>query len=129
MPPSLCTCAALVGVQAHENQLASLPAGPWPATLETLFVQSNAPLTALPPSLAAGARLKRVNLSKLQLDAASTALCEQIKATVLAAEEGIFWGCDGQREAEQSLYPRGYQTAHPLGLPQHRCRPVGFQDV
>ena len=65
--------------------------------LQRLRLAANAPLTALPPSLAAGARLKRVNLSKLQLDAASTALCEQIKATVLAAEEGIFWGCDGQR--------------------------------
>ena len=40
MDDALFACEALVGVQAQENPLESLPAGPWPASLETLFVHS-----------------------------------------------------------------------------------------
>ena len=53
LPTSLTGCASLVGVQAYSNpELASLPAGPWPATLETLFVQETK-ITKLPDSLKA----------------------------------------------------------------------------
>lgn len=62
LPESLCSCNALVGLQAQENKLTALPESPWPQTLETLFLQSNGPTFALPASLAKNAKLKRVNL-------------------------------------------------------------------
>ena len=37
--------------QAHSNMLQSLPAGPYPETLETLFLNDNPPLQKLPASL------------------------------------------------------------------------------
>lgn len=68
LPASLCRCSSLVGVQAQDNKIASLPSGSWPTTLETLFVQQN-PLTTLPAELGACSALKRVNVSQLKLDA------------------------------------------------------------
>jgi len=94
LPPSLTGCGALVGVQAYGNpDLATLPDGPWPATLETLFVQDTK-ITALPESLKACA-LKRVNLTKLALDGSSDSLAKEFEKMVLGKSDGIFWGTDG----------------------------------
>eukprot|EP00966_Prymnesium_polylepis_P334620 7389990-Prymnesium_polylepis.1 len=59
VPPSICDCAELQQLQAADNKLTSLPSGkPWPATLETIFLQGNAGLTALPSELAKLSSLK-----------------------------------------------------------------------
>jgi len=97
LPPSLCTCGSLVGVQAHENALASLPTEVWPETLETLFVQQNAPLTSLPPSLKDCSKLKRINFDKLALDDASAEIADAIKALVLEQSDGIYWAPSGEK--------------------------------
>lgn len=97
LPSSLCSCSALVGLQAQENALETIPNGPYPATLETVFLQDNAPLTKIPEALGALAKLKRVNLSKLQLDDASVGVAESIKKTCMSSKDGIFWGVDGQK--------------------------------
>jgi len=97
LPPSLCTCASLVGVQAHENALASLPTEAWPETLETLFVQQNKPLTSLPPALKDCSKLKRINFDKLALDDASAEIADAIKALVLEQSDGIYWAPSGEK--------------------------------
>ena len=100
LPPSLASsCPKLVGLQAQENKLASIPAGPWPSTLETLFLQDNTSLAQLPAALASCPALKRVNLSKLPLDGDSQGVAEKIKAKCLADKDGIFWGTDGMKLA------------------------------
>jgi hypothetical protein len=53
----------------------------------------------LPASLKDCPGLKRVNLSKLPLDAASQGVAEAIKAKCLADKDGIFWGTDGMKLA------------------------------
>jgi len=98
LPTSLCALKSLVGVQAQENKLEALPAGAWPAKLETLFLQDNTSLKTLTTELAACSTLKRVNLSKLPLDDTSKALADKIKDTVLAKSDGIFWGVDGAKQ-------------------------------
>ena len=97
LPASLMSCGQLVGVQAHENQLTSVPAGAWPSTLETLFLgpQSGGGAFTLAPELGALTKLKRVNLGKLALDDASMEIADQIKKTCLSKPDGIFWGTDG----------------------------------
>ena len=99
LPSSLLECHELVGVQAHEMQLASLPSGTWPAGLETLFVQENKNLTKLPKELATCKKLKRVNLGQLQLDADAANVELAMRATVLSASsgDGIFWSAKGER--------------------------------
>jgi Leucine-rich repeat (LRR) protein len=98
LPQSLAACPQLVGVQAQDNQLATIPAGPWPATLETVFLQDNPPLTKIPKELHdCCALLKRVNLGNLKLDADSQAVAADIKAKCLACKDGIFWGTDGKK--------------------------------
>lgn len=100
LPPSLLTCKKLLGVQAQGNALSALPAGAWPATLETLFVQDQKGTAfTLAPELAACLKLKRVNLSNLQLDAASLGTAEKLKETCGADKTGIFWGVDGVKLA------------------------------
>ena len=95
LPPSLAVLGSLLGVQAHENQLESIPPCAWPVTLETLFLHDNALLVSLPPTLGDCAALKRVNLANLKLDEASTEVAECLKQIVLVATEGIYWGPDG----------------------------------
>ena len=86
LPPSVCRCSALVGLSAQENKMASLPGGaPWPATLETLFLQQNPPLTTLPAELGACSALKRVNLSELKLDGAGLEVAEKYVAPARAS--------------------------------------------
>ena len=96
LPSSLCKCAKLVGVQAHENpELAALPDGPWPATLETLFIQDTK-ISKLPASLEQAA-LKRVNISKLPLDKDADELAEKMGKMILAKPDGIFWDKSGKQ--------------------------------
>lgn len=104
LPASLLQCADLVGVQAQEMPLASLPSGAWPAGLETLFVQDklDAPiskLTKLPKELAACQKLKRVNLGGLQLDADAAKIETAMRALVLSTSsgDGIFWNSKNER--------------------------------
>jgi len=92
LPTSLTKCSNLVGVQAHQNPLTALPDGPWPATLETLFVQETQ-LTALPDALLKCA-LKRVNITGLSVD---DALAKSMGDLVLKTEGGIWWGKDGKK--------------------------------
>eukprot|EP00322_Chrysochromulina_rotalis_P002199 CAMPEP_0115849998 /NCGR_PEP_ID=MMETSP0287-20121206/11738_1 /TAXON_ID=412157 /ORGANISM="Chrysochromulina rotalis, Strain UIO044" /LENGTH=311 /DNA_ID=CAMNT_0003303983 /DNA_START=28 /DNA_END=963 /DNA_ORIENTATION=- len=101
LPTSLLSCEGLLGVQAQENQLTSLPAGKWPADLETLFVQENPALTELPVQLSSCAKLKRVNLGKLKLEGEMGELESQLRSMVLGGEGGIFWTSKGER-LEQS---------------------------
>jgi len=101
LPPSLTKCAKLVGVQVHENkELASLPEGPWPASLETLFVQDTK-ITSLPQSLAA-CPLKRVNVSRLALDSDGDALAKKMEQMVLGTGDGIFWAKDGAMQRSKA---------------------------
>jgi len=97
LPASLLKCESLVGLQAQENQLASLPAGTWPASMETVFVQDNKALSKLPKELGACSKLKRVNVKGLSLDAESDQLVEQLKSMVLKSPDGIFWDPKGAK--------------------------------
>ena len=99
LPPSLAACPKLIGLQAHENKLEALPSGAWPLTLETLFLQDNAPLTAIPESLKGCKALKRVNLSNLKLDGTSQGVADALKTQCLDDKDGIFWGTDGMKLA------------------------------
>lgn len=104
LPASLTKCASLKGVQAQENNLSSLPEGPWPKTLETLFVQDN-PLGALPLSLKECPELMRVNIGGLACkdDSAMKALEADMSKIVIAKKDdkgrssGIMWGLSGQK--------------------------------
>ena len=95
LPPSLAALTGLVGLQAHENKLESIPPSSWPATLETLFLHDNEPLVSLPPTLVDCAALRRVNVANLKLDEESAEVAESLKQIVLVASEGIYWGPDG----------------------------------
>jgi len=95
LPSSLCKCAALLGVQAQETGLTGLPDGPWPATLETLFVQETQ-IKTLPPSLASLPKLKRINLSKLPLEGQDDTVAA-IKTAVVSRADAIFWAPDGSK--------------------------------
>ena len=97
LPPSLRTCSSLVGVQAQENKLATIPAGAWPPGLETLFLQGNGPSFTLPTELSACQKLRRVNLGSLALDSGSSGIAEAMKKLCLSDPSGIFWGSDGVR--------------------------------
>jgi len=97
LPSSLCGCSKLLGVQAQENKLTSLPAASWPTTMETVFLQGNTGLAALPPSFGSLPALKRVNLTGLVLDDASSSVANQMKGTCLKSSDGIFWGTDGKK--------------------------------
>ncbi len=95
VPGSVCKCAGLLGLQVQENKIESLPEGPYPAKLETLFLQENQ-LRTLPAALAACAALKRVNVSKLNLDGAGAGVAESLKASCLkTGSGGIFWDMSG----------------------------------
>jgi len=96
LPASLCRCSSLVGVQAQDNKIASLPSGSWPTTLETLFVQQN-PLTTLPAELGACSALKRVNVSQLKLDAPGVEVAKKLGESCLKpGSDGIFWAPTGE---------------------------------
>ena len=97
LPTSLQACAELVGVQAQENKLTKLSAGAWPATLETLFLQENGPSFTLPTELGGCKKLKRVNLSKLELGGTAE-VAEALRSLCLAAPDGIYWGKDGVKQ-------------------------------
>jgi len=92
LPTSLCGLSQLVGVQAQSNPITSLPEGPWPATLETVFLQE-LKLTALPSSLMK-CGLKRVNITGVQCD---DDLAKQMEALVLAKPDAIFWDRSGKQ--------------------------------
>jgi len=93
LPSSLATkCPKLVGIQAQTNPLTSLPAGPWPTSLETLFVQE-AKLTALPDSLLK-CSLKRVNIGGVQCD---DELAKKMESLVLGQSGAIFWDKTGKQ--------------------------------
>lgn len=91
LPSSLAGCSGLKRVQAHENPLESIPEGPWPAELETLFIQDTK-LTKLPASLKECA-LKRVNITGIKAD---DALVKAMQGLVLGKKDGIWWGPDGK---------------------------------
>lgn len=94
LPSSLTSCSKLVGVQAQSNpDLATLPAGPWPATLETLFIQETK-IASLPSSLTS-CSLKRVNVGQLPLDSAADKLAAEMEKMILGKSDGIWWGKDG----------------------------------
>lgn len=97
LPPSLLRCARLLSLQAHENELVRVPAGPWPKELENLFLHDNPGLSRLPWALTALMRAKRVNLAKLPLDADADAVADALRCTCAAASGGIFWGKDGRK--------------------------------
>ena len=78
LPSSLRTCTSLVGVQAQENKLTTIPAGAWPSGLETLFLQGNGPSFTLPTELGACKKLKRVNLGALKPPRAQN-VCKGLK--------------------------------------------------
>ena len=85
-----------MGAQLQENQISSLPEGPWPASLETLFIQQTK-ITSLPKSLEA-CKLKRLNIGKLNLDGEADALASKLSEMVLKNPDGIWWGKDGQMQ-------------------------------
>lgn len=95
LPSSLTKCSSLVGVQAQENPaLATLPDGPWPAGLETLFIQKTA-IEKVPDALKALTKLKRVDITDLQgLD---DALVKHFSSLVLKQDGGIFWDKAGKK--------------------------------
>jgi len=96
LSPSLCRCSKLVGIQAQDNKIDSLPSGSWPATLETLFLQQN-PLTTLPAELKACNALKRVNVSQLKLDGPGLEVAAALKDFCLKpGSDGIFWAPTGE---------------------------------
>ena len=103
LPPSLAAIPGLLALQAQANSLASLPAGPYPETLETLFLNDNPPLQKLPASLGEERNegLKRVNLSNLKLDAVSQRLAKDLRERCLSTREGIYWGPEGKKEVSQ----------------------------
>ena len=93
LPNSLTKCASLVGVQCQTNpELKCLPEGPWPATLETLFLQETK-LGALPASLKK-CDLKRVNLTGVACD---DELAKQLESLVLSKPGAIFWDKSGKQ--------------------------------
>jgi len=93
VPPSICDCAELQQLQAADNKLTSLPSGkPWPATLETIFLQGNAGLTALPSELAKLSSLKRCNIGA----AGPADLIEKLQDISLEKPDGIFWDPEGK---------------------------------
>lgn len=94
LPSSLTSCSKLVGVVANKNpDLASLPDGPWPATLETLFIEETG-IKSLPSSLKQTA-MKRFNVSGLSLDADADKLAGEMSKMVLSKPGGIYWAKDG----------------------------------
>jgi len=72
--------------------LKSLPEGPWPATLETLFLQETK-LGALPASLAK-CDLKRLNLTGVSCP---DALAKELEGLVLSKPGAIFWDKTGKQ--------------------------------
>lgn len=97
LPPSLTGLQGLVGVQAQDNKIQTLPAGTWPKKLETLFLQNN-PVSSLPASLGDDCKsLKRVNLTKLTLDGPALEVAGKIQSQCLSDKDGLFWGTDGKR--------------------------------
>lgn len=97
LPASLLTCKSLKNMQVHACGLTELPAGEWPASLETIFLQENEALTELPAELGKITALSRVNLSKTALSADSMATADKIKANCLKNPNGMFWGVDGRK--------------------------------
>ena len=94
LPSSLTQCANLVGVQAHQNpNLASLPEGPWPVSLETLFLQETK-LAALPKSMMDCKKLLRVNITGLTID---DDLAKAMEEMVIAKSGSIFWDKTGKQ--------------------------------
>lgn len=52
LPDSVCRCGRLEQLKANDNKICALPDGPWPASLETLFLSDNPGLKKLPKKLA-----------------------------------------------------------------------------
>jgi len=108
LPSSLTKCESLKGVQAQENDIVEIPEGPWPATIETFFVQENRQIKKLPASLgeiAKSPKLSRVNIGGLGCkdDAAMQALEGAMKKIVVSQKDaggranGIIWGLSGAK--------------------------------
>jgi len=96
VPTSLFACSALIALQLHENMLTGLPDGPWPLTLESLFLDKNN-IATLPVSLSNCHALKRLSLCGLPLDFNSMHLADYLKGVVLRFDDGIFWSPDGTK--------------------------------
>lgn len=92
LPSSLVKLDHLVGVQAHENPITSVPDGPWPEKLETLFLQDTK-LTSLPGTLASAKALKRLNIKGVGCD---DELAKKLEALVLDKKDAIFWDKTGK---------------------------------
>uniref|UniRef100_A0A7S2CLL7 Uncharacterized protein n=1 Tax=Haptolina brevifila TaxID=156173 RepID=A0A7S2CLL7_9EUKA len=105
LPSSITSCASLKGLQAQENGLEKIPAGPWPETLETLFLQDNPLVKEVPASLAKCPKLLRVNIGGLQCkdDAEMKKLEAAMQKIVMSQTDdsgrpnGIIWGLSGQK--------------------------------
>ena len=94
---SICSCSGLLGLQVQENKLTALPGGkPWPAKLETLFVQMN-PLVKLPEELKMCSSMRRCNVSSTQLDESGAAVADALKGLCMKSDGGIFWAPDGKK--------------------------------
>jgi len=92
LPSSLTKCAKLVGVQTQTNpKMTSLPEGPWPSSLETIFLQETK-IGALPASLAK-CDLKRVNITGV---GCPDDLAKQLEGLVLSKPSAIFWDKTGK---------------------------------
>ena len=101
VPDSLCGCNQLVGVQLQENSISALPEGPWPTSLETIFLETNA-IVSLPVALSNCHALKRINFTGLPLDANALHLADYLKGNVLRFPDGIFWAADGQKFSNEA---------------------------
>lgn len=97
LPSSLLACKSLKNLQVYGCGLTELPAGVWPSTLETLFLQENGALTELPAELGKLTSLMRVNLSKTALEGDAKKTADKIQATCLKNPNGMFWGVNGRK--------------------------------
>ena len=94
VPDSILKCSTLVGVQLQTNpDLASIPQGTWPSTLETLFIQETK-ISALPKFTECKGNLKRVNITGVGID---DDLAKSLEAMVLAEAGAIFWDRTGKQ--------------------------------
>jgi len=93
VPPSISKCTQLQQLQASDCKISSLPEGvEWPPTLETVFLQGNEGLAALPAELAKLPNIKRCNLGA----AGPVSIVAALQDLALEKPDGIFWDSAGK---------------------------------